>query len=347
MTVRKRGESWQADFAVEKKRYRETFVTSAEAEAWEKAAREALKLGKPLPTAGAGAKPHSTMRDLLETIVTLDWGRKKGTKNSIRHAEIFLEFVGPNLSPEQALTQDNVDKFLCSLIKQNLSGSTINRYLSALSKMEKKALETGAKTKPVKLKWEREGQNRLRYFSKDEEALILQTLAVWGLDRFRDFFICLVDTGGRTFTEVRDLPWRDITDRSSSQSRPMVRFEDTKTYNPRSVPLTDRAWAAIQRNRSESEGPFKSLDTRYCQRIWDRIRAHLPQLEDTVLYTARHTFASRLVLGGKHLTVVMRLMGHKNQEQTLKYSHLAPQDLIDAIDCLEEVTAKPALKVVS
>jgi hypothetical protein len=37
------------------------------------------------------------------------------------------------------------------------------------------------------------------------------------------------------------------------------------------------------------------------RRIYDRLRAHLPQLDDTVWYTTRHTFASRLVQRGANL----------------------------------------------
>jgi integrase len=336
MAIRQRGTAWQADVTHQGKRHRHDFASEAEARAWERSAREAIRAGHPIPEVSTGTVA-GTVRDLLDTIIQLDWSRKRGSQNSIRHAEKFVAFVGPALTPAEALTQSNVDRYLAKLIEQRKSGSTINRYLSAIAKMDRKAVATGAKPARVVLPWEREAEGRLRYFTDDEEALILQTLLLWGLDDVRDFFLVLVDTGGRTFGEVRDLPWCDVTER-------MVRFENTKNGKPRSVPLTERAWAAIQRQRKQPEGPFKALDARFVQRIWDRLRGHLPQLADTVLYTARHTFASRLVQRGTDLYTVRDLMGHKSIEQTMRYAHLAPKNLVDAIARLEP--PKPTLRVV-
>ncbi len=329
MAIRQRGTAWQADITHQGKRHRHDFATEAEARVWEKRAREAARAGHAIPEVEDGLV-LGTMRDLLDTIIKLDWSRKKGTKNSIRHAELFLKFVGPALSPAEALTQQNVDRFVAKLIEAR----------SAIAKMDKKAFETDAKDKRVVLPWEREAEGRLRYFSDEEEALIMQTLLLWGLEDVRDFFCVLVDTGGRTFSEVRDLPWRDI-----DEQRHIIRFENTKNGKPRSVPLTMRARAAIQRQRKQPDGPFKALDARFVQRIWDRLRGHLPQLADTVLYTARHTFASRLVQRRVDLYTVRDLMGHKSIEQTMRYAHLAPKNLQDAIAALEP--ARPVLKVVS
>lgn len=56
--------------------------------------------------------------------------------------------------------------------------------------------------------------------------------------------------------------------------------------------------------------------------------------EDFVFHCLRHTFASHLVMGGVDLTTVSRLMGHKSLSMTLRYSHLAPNHLSNAINVL-------------
>jgi len=45
----------------------------------------------------------------------------------------------------------------------------------------------------------------------------------------------------------------------------------------------------------------------------------------------RHTMASRLVMAGRELYDVQRLLGHKDYKMTLRYAHLSPRHLRDAI----------------
>jgi len=48
----------------------------------------------------------------------------------------------------------------------------------------------------------------------------------------------------------------------------------------------------------------------------------------------RHTFASRLVIGGVDLRTVQELLGHHSYEMTLRYSHLAPEHQLEAVQRL-------------
>jgi integrase len=48
----------------------------------------------------------------------------------------------------------------------------------------------------------------------------------------------------------------------------------------------------------------------------------------------RHTFASRLVMGGVDLYIVSRLLGHSSFQMTQRYAHLAPRQMQDAVEKL-------------
>jgi len=57
-------------------------------------------------------------------------------------------------------------------------------------------------------------------------------------------------------------------------------------------------------------------------------------IQDFVFHSLRHTFASHLVMAGVDLTTVSRLLGHKSLTMTLRYSHLAPNHLVSAVNVL-------------
>jgi integrase len=345
MATRQRGTTWQADLQHKGQRYRESFATEAEATAWEAKAREALKAGKPLPSATpqpAGGGAYGTMQKLLDVVIATDWGRKRGCAGQISHAQRFVDFVGASLAPASALTQERVDAFITEeLLPRHLSEATGNRYLSAISKLSTKAEAVGLIPRKLRMVWGKEGEARLRWFSDEEEALILQTLRLWSLPEWHDFFVLLGGHRSASVARGSRLRWDAI---SKLPRMATLQGDTTKNGKSRAVPLTARAAEAIERQRGRQEGPFCHLGMDAGQTVYERLRAHLPQLEGTMWYTARHTFASRLVQRGVDLYRVQKLMGHANPQQTQRYAKLAPTHLIDAIAVLEP---KRELRVVA
>ena len=332
MAVRQRGASWQADCQHDGVRYRETFATEKEARAWEHEARKALKKGLPVPGPQESVGAYSTMEKLVRVVENTRW-TTDGSHQMRSCAQRFLDFVGPAVSPEAALTQANVDAWIAhETTTRNLSRATINRHLSAVSVLVKRAMAAGLVQRKLDLSWQKENEARLCWFSEDEDALIVQTLTLWGLPRWADFFVFLTDTGLRTWTEAARLPWGDITEHPHR----MVTVWDTKNGDARGVPLTIRAHAAIGRQPRGSAGPFTDLGKDEGRRVFDRLRLHLPQLSDATWYTCRHTFASRLVQRGVDLYRVSKLMGHRSATMTQRYAKLAPANLIEAVSVLEQ-----------
>ena len=334
MTVRRKGRQYQADFMVGGKRHRRSFNSQTEAEAWELETRAALKMGRVLPEAspkGVGRKDARTIGGVLRDAALLHWRLSgKGLGKQAEVAGVFVKFCGEQMPAAEALSQQQVDRFVKHLIEDRRSSSgTINRYRSAVRVLAKQARLPMPEWRRVQ-----EGRGRERFITDHEERMILQTLQLWSMGRERDLVIFLLDTGARPFSEATQVEWRDIS------GRQVALFgrdgKGTKNGEVRRVPLTVRALEAANRWKCLGEpGPFTSLGKGHMRRVWDRLRAHLPQLSDTVLYSCRHTCASRLVQRGVDIRRVQIWMGHKSISMTLRYAHLAPDHLMDAVSALE------------
>ena len=57
---------------------------------------------------------------------------------------------------------------------------------------------------------------------------------------------------------------------------------------------------------------------------------------EAVFHTCRHTFVSRLVQKGVPIVSVKTLAGHRAIQTTMRYAHLAPSNLVDAVKALED-----------
>lgn len=254
MAVRPKNGTWMVDFMVAGTRYREfAFASEQEAGAWEVGAREAVKRGQPLPYKGPtritgaswGPKPGRclTMRELVRHCAKVHWSSRKSADKLIHNADLFADFHGPETPAQDALSARGVADYVLSLQDGGRSGSTVNRHLSAVSVLAKHALALNALTVLPLLPWQREAEGRLRWFTDAEEAAILATLADWGQERYRDFFIFLADTGARV-GEAEKFDWECI----GGNGR-LVTFWETKNGHHRTVPMTTRVREAVQRRR--------------------------------------------------------------------------------------------------
>ena len=111
----------------------------------------------------------------------------------------------------------------------------------------------------------------------------------------------------------------DLEKRVIQLWRPKVRNESI-------LHMTDRVFDILSRRKetATTEYVFTAMDGSFrksCQGLRQTIVAL--GLEDCTLHTLRHTTASRLVQSGMSLYEVANILGHTNISTTIKYSHLA------------------------
>ena len=220
------------------------------------------------------------------------------------------------------------------------SNATINRKLSALYKLLRKAERMGQIPRlPTYLRL-KERNGRIRFLSQEEESALFTEIGRIEPD-FERLCVFLVDTGARV-GEALSLKWPDIQDANAT-------FWITKSGRSRTVPLTRRALRAVTGpSRREHSGPFSMVDYQNLRYHWNRARKRVGLGDDpqVVPHILRHTCASRLVQAGIDLRRVQSFLGHQTIQMTLRYAHLATDDLAQcaaALDMRNQAVDQPQL----
>jgi integrase len=261
----------------------------------------------------------------------------KWKKNNKRHIEThrqalrLLSFIGD--VPLGKIDDYAVRDLIMKLERNELTGSTINRYLAGLKTILRFNRQPW---QHIVLRKERKG--RIRVLSKDEENMAVNLLRNTTHNKRRAFYPevaflveILVDTGMR-LSELLDLRYQDIDFNSN-----LLSIWINKGDRPRSLPMTKRVASILKmRQKNNPDKPFQ-LTPYQADKAWAWVRKEmgLQDDKDFILHALRHTCASRLVNKGVDLYVVKEWLGHSSIQITERYAHLDPQKLANAATLLE------------
>jgi integrase len=154
------------------------------------------------------------------------------------------------------------------------------------------------------------------------------------VDHVRPLVLVALNTGLRR-GELFSLKWADI---DADASMLTVRAAAAKSGDSRRVPLNAEAQEVLQawrkqRRPKDDDLVFPGADGARLTRMnksWATV-CKLAKITNFRLHDTRHHFASRLVQLGTDLNVVRELMGHADLKMTLRYGHLAPDNLKSAV----------------
>jgi site-specific recombinase XerD len=118
-----------------------------------------------------------------------------------------------------------------------------------------------------------------------------------------------------------------------------------KNYRERTIPLTADAIAALatlsrrgelvftRRNGNAlSRGMTQNAIKHACRRAG---------IQHIGWHALRHTFASHLAAAGTPITSIQALLGHSSIVMTMRYTHVSPSALRDAVTVLESGRCEP------
>ena len=267
-----------------------------------------------------------SVSDLCERYLNILW--EDGS-----HKYNVKSFLGEidEILPERhfsGFSQEMLDHLIGALRERGNSNATINRKMAALSKLLRKAHKMGDIHSLPEFRRQKERSGRIRFLEYDEEERLFAAIRARSEDCYR-LSIFLVDTGAR-LGEAIGLAWNDLQGSHST-------FWITKSGRSRTVPLTQRALDATDHPRHLFSGPFAMLNQVGYRAVWNAAKAEvgLGKDDQVVPHILRHTCASRLVRGGIDIRRVQMWLGHQTLQMTMRYAHLATNDLDPCVKVLE------------
>lgn len=222
--------------------------------------------------------------------------------------------------------------------RRGVSGSTLNRYKSALSSCLRAFIrhadyKRAGFSNPVRkesVKTFSENQPKDRYLSEQEQAVLLEAARNSAWDRMHLLALVALTTGARR-GELLRLRWSDI-----DFVQRTARLERTKNGKPRLLPLTKPVIEQLMRFREKGDGLIfpstisKSQPFAFRHHWYELLKE--AGLSGLRFHDLRHSAASNLMRAGRTLFEVGVLLGHSSAQMTQRYSHLGIRDTRDMVD---------------
>jgi integrase len=267
--------------------------------------------------------------------------------NTARTYELLLEnHILPKLGDEllRRLNTGIIQKYADSRMSQS-SASTVMQELQILSGLFREAMRRELVDKnPVSLVKMPRIENRIvRYLDADEEKRLLDEAH----EPLRSAILVAIHSGLREEEEAA-LEWVDVR---SPEGILVVR--KTKSKRDRVLPMnaTLKAVLAGVPRFPRSTHVFTNPDTRdrydrFNNGAWRKLLVRA-RIENFRWHDLRHTFGSRLAQAGRSILEIKELMGHSDVTVTMRYAHLAPNNLRDAVLALDKKSCQTSCQQAS
>ena len=182
---------------------------------------------------------------------------------------------------------------------------------------------------------------RERYLSQQEVGQLFDELDTNRNVQVGQVIRLLLYTGARK-REVLDAKWDDIDWSRRLLMIPAARSKSKKVHY---IPLSDAAVELLQALPRQEDIPWVFFNPKTKKPpvsifyAWDSIRKKVG-LSEVRLHDLRHSYASFLVNAGRSLYEVQKLLGHHDPKVTMRYAHLSPQSMQEAVNIVGNVVGR-------
>lgn len=245
----------------------------------------------------------------------------------------------PRFGKERAdsITTQDVAKWLAEKRKSGLAPATIEKLKVTLGRSFQLAIRAGVKGvkfNPAQaIPREKFNNARDRFLTSEEAARLLKAAERSQNPQLKNIIGLLLLTGARK-SEILNARWENV-----DRERKLLYLPMTKNGSSRYVPLSQAALDIIDQlptfpgcpwllpnPASEKKTPYTDL-----KHPFDTARKEAG-LPDVTLHTLRHSAASFMVNAGIDIYAVGRILGHKTIVSSQRYSHLANDTLLAAVE---------------
>jgi len=325
MGLHKRGNYWCIDYYYQGRRIKKRI--SPDFETAKKVLRKTLSEIAENKYLDIKREKAVNFEEFIRQFKSIYASQKKSVESYYRNALVPLMKAFRNLYLHE-ITAMKVEEYKADRAK-NVAPATVNRELALLKCVFNRAMEWGKATKnPVKgVKLFKENNKRDRYLSCEEVSTLLEHCP----PKLKAIVLFAINTGFRK-GEIQNLQWQDV-----NYEQGYINIRDSKSGEGRKVPINQTVKKVLLSERKHPKSPYvfcgedglpynfrKSFETAIKKSDILNFRFH----------DLRHTFASHLVMAGVDLNTVRELLGHKNIEMTLRYSHLSPDHKSRAVELL-------------
>lgn len=309
--------SWFVDVEpVRNVRFRRKFKTKAEAIRFEAEKRFEYSTGRKVV-----AVEKRQLSDLVN-----DWFSLHGQtlSDGERRRNILLTMCTVLNDPlAMDLSPTDFNYYRMNQLHKGVAGKTLNNRLGYLRAVYNELIRLGnfehenplVHVKPLKLQ-----EQALTYLSSEEIKTLFQALKAYCQSEQVALItkVCLA-TGAR-WGEAQGL-------RPSLVKNRLVTFVNTKSKKSRSIPISKSLEGELH-DHFNTHGLFTNCSTSFARAV-ERSSIKLPPGQCT--HILRHTFASHFVMNGGNILVLQKILGHSSLAMTMKYAHLAPDHLTEAL----------------
>lgn len=257
------------------------------------------------------------------------WEQRRA--RAILDAQILPRFGGKRLS---GLHREDIERWQAERLQgkgdhRAVSGSTANKELMRLKHFLNRAVAWGyLRDSPARLvKKSKEAPGRIRYLTHEEQQKLINGSPA----SLRPYVIAALQTGARR-GELLSLRWADVDMRAGT-----VTFPKTKNGDSRTVPMTNTLRAlltSLPRSLDHDARVLPEWEPPALTVAFGRLVRSLG-LADLRFHDLRHDAASTLTMAGVPQRTIMALLGHRDPRMTLRYQHLTPDHLRDAVRALD------------
>jgi integrase len=215
------------------------------------------------------------------------------------------------------------------------SGSTVNRYIAALSAVFGIAATEWqwVKDNPfAQVRREKESDGRTRFLSHEEREKLLGSCKTSTSPNLYIITILALSTGMRQ-AEIMTLKWSQVNFERNS-----ITLFKTKNGETRVVPLVGMIKSLLH-----DHGKVRSMKNLFVFQGRHHSSANFPRkawmtaltkagIEDFTFHDCRHSAASELAMNGASLHEIAAVLGHKTLAMVQRYAHLSEQHTMSVVE---------------